>query len=134
LASLPVLRALRRNQVVALQGDRDFNDRGVPVEFFGGSASFPAGPFHLAIASGAPVLPAFVAYTSGHRFTLEIGAPIHLEPTGDRHADVRTGLERWVAVLEAAVRRWPTQWYTFYDYWGEESRIAAPTRARGEAS
>ena len=30
---------------------------------------------------------------------------------------MRPALERWVAVLERAVARWPTQWYTFYDFW-----------------
>src|SRR5687767_4051431 len=134
LASLPVLRALRDNQLVALQGDRDFNERGVEVPFFGAPAPFPAGPFHLALATGAPLLPAFIAYTSGHRFTIETGAPIRLESTGDREADVRRGLEAWVRVREAAVRRWPTQWYTFFDYWPESpAGESALERARGAA-
>jgi KDO2-lipid IV(A) lauroyltransferase len=117
LSSLPVLRALRENRLVALQGDRDFNDKGVPVEFFGEPVPFPTGPFHLALLTGAPLLPSFIVYTTGQRFTIEVGEPIRLEPTGDRQADVARGLEQWVRVLEAAVRRWPTQWYTFFDYW-----------------
>jgi lauroyl/myristoyl acyltransferase len=135
LSSLPVLRALRQNQLVAVQGDRDFNDRGIAVPFFGAPAPFPAGPFQLALATGAPLVPAFIAYTSGHRFTIEAGPPIRLEATGDRDADVRRGLEAWVRTLEAAVRRWPTQWYTFFDYWPEASAAgeSAPERARGEA-
>ncbi len=135
LASLPVLRALRENRLVALQGDRDFNERGVEVPFFGAPAAFPAGPFHLALATGAPLLPVFIAYTSGYRFTIETGAPVRLEATGDREADVRRGLAEWVRTLEAAVRRWPTQWYTFYDYWPELPAAAdsAAREAGGEA-
>ena len=135
LASLPVLRALRENRLVALQGDRDFNERGIEMPFFGAPAPFPAGPFHLALATGAPLLPVFIAYTSGHRFTIETGAPIRFEATGDREADVRRGLAAWVKALEAAVRRWPTQWYTFYDYWPGSplATASAPERARDEA-
>jgi KDO2-lipid IV(A) lauroyltransferase len=128
LASLPVLRALRENRLVALQGDRDFNDRGVSKDFFGAPVPFPVGPFHLALATGAPLLPCFVGYSSGHRFTIEVGEPIRLESTGDRRADVDRGLEQWVRVLESAVRRWPTQWYTFYDFWP-----AAEPATRAEA-
>ncbi len=129
--SLPALRALRENRLLALQGDRDFNDRGVWIDFFGVPAPFPVGPFTIAAITGAPLLPSFITYTTGQRFVVEIGEPIRVENTGNRDADVRRALEQWVAVLEAAVRRWPTQWYTFYDFWQKE-RAPSPT-ARPEA-
>jgi KDO2-lipid IV(A) lauroyltransferase len=116
-ASLPVLRAFAQGKVVALQGDRDFNDRGVRVPFFGAEASFPVGPFHLARMTGARLWPAFIAYTPDFRFEIELGQPFAVEHTEDRQGDVRRALERWVKVLEGAIRRWPTQWYTFYDFW-----------------
>jgi len=31
-------------------------------------------------------------------------------------------VEKWAAVLEAEIRRVPTQWYTFYDYF-EKHRV-----------
>lgn len=117
LAALPVLRAFEQGRVVALQGDRDFNDRGVPGVFFGAPASFPLGPFLLARMTGALLMPVFIAYSSDRRFEIELGEPIEVERTADREADARQALERWLPVLEAAVRRWPTQWYTFYDFW-----------------
>jgi KDO2-lipid IV(A) lauroyltransferase len=132
LASLPVLRALRENRLVALQGDRDFNDKGVAMDFFGAPVSFPIGPFHLALATGAPLLPCFVGYSTGHRFIIEVGEPIRLESTGDRRADVERGLRQWVNVLEAAVRRWPTQWYTFYDFWPETAPASDTRQVRRE--
>lgn len=117
LAALPVLRAFEQGRVVALQGDRDFNDRGVPGDFFGAPASFPLGPFLLARMTGALLMPVFIAYAPDRRFEIELGEPIEVERTADREADARHALERWLPVLEAAVRRWPTQWYTFYDFW-----------------
>ena len=41
--------------------------------------------------------------------------------TADRDGDVRAAMEQWVVTLEGAVRRWPTQWYTFYDFWPQPS-------------
>ena len=124
-ASLPVLRAFAEGKVVALQGDRDFNDRGVRLPFFGAEASFPAGPFHLARMTGARLWPVFIAYAPDYRFEIELGEPFAVERTEDRQGDVRRALESWVTVLEAAIRRWPTQWYTFYDFWSPEEPEAA---------
>ncbi len=132
--SLPALRALRENRLLALQGDRDFNDRGVWVDFLGAPAPFPLGPFMLASISGAPLLPSFITYTTGQRFAVEIGEPIHVVNTGNRQADVRRALEQWVRVLELAVKRWPTQWYTFYDFWQKDRAAEAGAGMPGTAA
>jgi KDO2-lipid IV(A) lauroyltransferase len=123
-ASLPVLRAFSEGRIVALQGDRDFRDSGLELPFFGRPASFPTGPFHLARMTGATLVPVFIAYARDRRIEIELGEGIEVERTEDREGDVRRALERWVAVLEAAVRRWPTQWYTFYDFWPESGEPA----------
>jgi lauroyl/myristoyl acyltransferase len=127
-ASLPLLRAFAEGRIVAMQGDRDWNDRGVPCPFLGAEARFPLGPFLLARMSGAVLLPVFIAYASDRRFEIEVGEPIEVASTSDREADARAALACWVEVLEGAVRRWPTQWYTFYDFW-PESAERAPERS-----
>src|SRR5690606_9589470 len=99
--SLPVLRAFANGRLVALQGDRDFNDRGIELPFFGQPARFPAGPFHLARMTEARLWPSFIAYTPERGFEIELGTPIEVERTADRDGDVRRAAERWVAVLEA---------------------------------
>ena len=106
-SSLPILRALNEGRVVALQGDRDFNDRGVPRSFLGAVARFPLGPFHLARLSGSELVPCFITYTDDYRFSIELGEPIDVERTANRQADVEGALDRWLVVLERAVRRWP---------------------------
>jgi len=142
-SSLPVLRALADGRVVALQGDRDFNKRGVRRIFLGAETTFPLGPFHLARMSGADLVPTFITYTPDYRFAIELGEPIEIVRTGDRQADVERALDRWLAVLERAVRRWPTQWYNFHDFWtqpessgeaGRESGLAASSSGRRAAS
>jgi KDO2-lipid IV(A) lauroyltransferase len=119
LASLPVLRALRENRVVAMQGDRDFNDRGEWFDFFGAAAPFPTGPFHLARMTGAALVPCFIAYSGDGKFTLDLEPMITVESTAHREADVRAAMQRWLPTLENALRRWPLQWFTFYDFWGK---------------
>jgi len=130
LASLPVLRAFEQGRLVAVQGDRDWNDRGVSMPFMGAEARFPLGPFLLARMTRATLLPVFVAYDRHHRFEIEVGDPIEVQRSEDREADARRALESWLDVLAAAIRRWPTQWYTFYDFWPDPS---GPAAAAGES-
>ncbi len=56
-ATIELLQALRRNEIVAMQGDRVYQRHSAEVPFFSQPASFPLGPFLLSQVSGAPVLP-----------------------------------------------------------------------------
>ncbi len=110
---LPLVSALRRDEVVALQGDRALGGRGDRLHtFFGVPAPFPLGPFVLARAARAPVLPAFCLLRADRRYTIALEEPWTVPAGGEPEA-----LARWVSVLEAVVRRHPTQWFNFYDVW-----------------
>jgi lauroyl/myristoyl acyltransferase len=127
LPTLAVLRALDRNGIVAMQGDRDFDNTGISVPFFGRKAYFPRGPFRVAMATGAVVLPAFIVRVPGGRYRAVIEEPLSIEETGDRDAALRRNIARYVAVLERYVRAYPEQWYCFYPFWDDPSRKAAPS-------
>jgi lauroyl/myristoyl acyltransferase len=111
--SLGLMAALRRGEAVALQGDRALGTRGdVWVPFFGRPAPFPIGPFHLARAARAPVVPAFCTLDTDHRYSVTVVEPLAVGPGGEEEA-----LRSWVAILERTVRERPTQWFNFFDIW-----------------
>jgi KDO2-lipid IV(A) lauroyltransferase len=113
-ASIGLLAALRRDELVAMQGDRAAGGRGdIPVPFFGAPAAFPIGPFLLARVSGAPVVPAFCTMVPGGRYRIMIEPPIWVTP-----GEERTGLGKMVEVLERTIRAFPTQWFNFFDVRG----------------
>jgi KDO2-lipid IV(A) lauroyltransferase len=112
-AMVPLVGALRRGEVVALQGDRALGTRGdVMVDFFGAPAAFPLGPFVLARAAGVPLLPAFCLLGRDLRYTVVIAEPMRVAAGEETEA-----LGRWARILETAVRRAPEQWFNFYDVW-----------------
>ena len=129
LPTLAVLRALDRNGIVAMQGDRDFDNTGIAAPFFGREAYFPRGPFRVAMATGAVVLPAFIVSVPGGRYRAIIEEPIPIEDTGDRDAALRSNIARYVAVLERYVGKYPEQWYCFYPFWDDPSRKEATSDA-----
>jgi lauroyl/myristoyl acyltransferase len=120
--TLAVLRALESNGIVAMQGDRDFNNTGVAVPFFGKDAFFPRGPFRVAMATGATVLPAFILKVPDGRYRAIIEEPLEITQGGDRDAALRANLLRYVAILERYVGQHPEQWYCFYPFWDDPSR------------
>jgi Kdo2-lipid IVA lauroyltransferase/acyltransferase len=123
--TLSVMRALEDNGVVAMQGDRDFDNTGVAVPFFGKESFFPRGPFRVAMATGAAVLPAFIIQMPDGRYRAVVEEPLTVESGGDRETALRVNLERYVAILERYVREFPEQWYCFYPFWDDPSRRSA---------
>jgi lauroyl/myristoyl acyltransferase len=108
-----LVAALRRGEVVAIQGDRAIGTQGdVLLPFFGRPAPFPMGPFILARAAGVPVVAAFCLLEPDDRYAVHLAPPITVE-RGEEAAAAR----RWVAVLEEVVREHPTQWFNFFDVW-----------------
>jgi lauroyl/myristoyl acyltransferase len=111
--SLELVAALRRGEIVAVQGDRALGTRGdVMIPFFGRPAPFPLGPFLLAGAVGAPLVPAFCVLDADYRYAVKVAEP--LSPRRGREVEAARA---WVAVLEAIVREHPTQWFNFFDIW-----------------
>jgi len=123
--TLSVLRVLNANGIVAMQGDRDFDNTGVAVPFFGREAFFPRGPLRVAMASGATVLPAFIVRVPDGRYRAIVEEPLEIRTDGDRDAALGANLRRYVAILERYVREYPEQWYCFYPFWDDPSRRAA---------
>jgi KDO2-lipid IV(A) lauroyltransferase len=110
---LPLMGALRRGEVVAMQGDRGLGNRGdVATSFFGSPAPFPLGPFVLARAAGVAVVPSFCILERDRRYTITVGAPIAVTEGAEAEA-----LATWVRALETAVRVHPEQWFNFFDAW-----------------
>jgi KDO2-lipid IV(A) lauroyltransferase len=112
-STLGLLAALRRSELVAMQADRPSGGRGdALVPFFGEPAAFPLGPFVLARAAGAAVVPAVCAMAPGGRYRLEVEPPIWVKP-----GEELTALAAVVAWLERVIRAHPTQWFNFFDAW-----------------
>ena len=112
-----LVSALRRGEIVAMQGDRAIGERGhAIIPFFGRPASFPLGPFLLAAAARVPVIAAFCVLGPTLRYTVHLEPPIAVE-RGAEDAGART----WVAALERVVRAYPTQWFNFFDVWSSSA-------------
>jgi KDO2-lipid IV(A) lauroyltransferase len=125
-ATLELLQALRRNEIVAIQGDRVYRGHSASVPFFSEPAAFPLGPFLLSQVSGAPVLPGFVIRQGWLRYRVLMGDPIQSAPFAptidDRDAGLRSALCQAVRFLEKTLAAHYDQWLNFFDFWPVASR------------
>ena len=106
-APLEMMAALKRREMVAMLVDRWGKADGVPAAFLGGTHYLPRGPFALSLATGAPILPAFVVRDGGaYRGIVEPPFVV----TQDDFAPYAARISR---ALEGVIRRCPDQWYNF---------------------
>jgi KDO2-lipid IV(A) lauroyltransferase len=113
-AGLPVLQALRRDEVVGMQIDPWGQPQGAQaIEFCGRSALFQAGPFVLARVARAPLVPVFAVRNGIRRY--EMRAAGRFDPT--TAADTAAAFTATVRAYERLVRERPAQWLMFEDVW-----------------
>ena len=112
---------LKKGEYVCLQGDRYVSDTHTLVrEFMGKPARFPLGPFQIAARMGKAVVFYFAMREKGrcyhfHFFLADQGP--QLKPR-EREKYI---LGQYVKALETMLRRYPGQWFNYYDFWAENS-------------
>lgn len=120
LAIIEAVNSLRRNEVLCLLGERDGSSHTVRIDFFGQPTDLPAGAAYLALASGAPVIPVFVPL-EGSLYATLMEEPIYFRGGHGQHdLAIRSGMEQLAAVFERYIRRYPDQWYNFFDFWDKK--------------
>jgi len=124
-----MLKVLRNNQILGMSADQDIESlEGVFVDFFGVAAYTPTGPVKLALAADTVIVPGF-AIREGKRYRLILEEPIAPCFTrGSKEDAVQEFTERWSAVMEKYIRKYPDQWVWMHDRW--KTRPADPSAGK----
>jgi predicted LPLAT superfamily acyltransferase len=120
---LTLKEAVQAGRMLGIMADRALaSDRTVSVDFLGGRARFPVGPWQIAHALAAPVILGFGVYHGGNRYTahFELFAEHLRLPWENREAAIADLAQRYAQRLEQYVRGAPYNWFNFYDYWQPE--------------
>lgn len=117
-AARPALRALKRNEIVAVMTDQAARKKEwAPSTFFGKPAATNQALAILALRSGAPVLYVH-CHTQGEGYVARFEGPIEPPPdTGDRDARVIEYTRIFDKVLEASIREHPAEWFWLHRRW-----------------
>jgi KDO2-lipid IV(A) lauroyltransferase len=125
-SSLNMIRALRDNEIVAIQLDRTLGvDNTRPMPFFGAPAPFPSGPFVLARLAGAPLLPVFFPRLGTRHYAIRLGTRLTLPREAREPQSLERAMRSVVREFEDVIREFPWQWFQFAPFWPEDAAAAA---------
>lgn len=113
-------RALRRNRVLVLVGDRDLTQTGVKIQFFRGHRRIPSGPAWWALRMGVPLLTGYaVLAPKGSRrpYLVVVEPPLPVNQSADHRSAVLSTTQGILARITRAISNYPDQWFVFQPEW-----------------
>lgn len=114
-------KAFSNNELIVMHGDR-FLPGAATIEktFMGKQALFPAGPFIMAAKFGVPVVLVFAVKESKTHYHFFAKTPIQVKRARTEEETkkaVETISDQYVNELENMLKRYPLQWFNFYEFW-----------------
>lgn len=111
---LKIKQAIDKGEYVCFQGDR-YAEEGASqrVKFMGRDALFPVGPSLVASKFKTPVIFYFAMRESGRRYRF-------IFKTIEGGLSQKEVMDSYLKAFESVVKRYPQQWFNFYDLWQYE--------------
>ncbi len=119
-AALKSLRALKKNELILILGDRDVTERGIEVLFFGEPVQIPRGPAVLAVRSGAALFFGYFVRRSTHHYQAVFSPPLPFDRTASRREQEAEIIRNLVREMEECIVENLDQWYMYYPIWGSD--------------
>jgi lauroyl/myristoyl acyltransferase len=122
--SLDLLNALRRGEIISIQGDRAVeNVSSAPAQLFDRQVLLPSGPFVLGLIAPAPIYPLFIVRIGYRKYRIIVREPIVCARTArSRDEDVAEAMGKWSRVLEDIINEHWSQWYAFTPIFASDKR------------
>lgn len=109
--------ALGNNECVSMPADRIFGSaKSVTVNLLGATAHLPLGPFRVATMRNLNVLAVNVMKTSALHYKVFV-TPLPYDKTAPSKQRVQQLADAYACELEKMLRRYPEQWYNFFEFW-----------------
>ncbi len=114
-----LITAMRKGQAVGILMDTNMTPpQGVFARFFGIEACTASGLAHVALKTGAAVVPGFLVWEPGEdKYVLHFGPELRFARTGQIKDDVLAATQQCNDVLESWIRRYPGQWLWIHRRW-----------------
>ncbi|MEV6597101.1 phosphatidylinositol mannoside acyltransferase [Actinoplanes sp. NPDC051346] len=107
---------LRDGAVVCLLADRDVSASGTRVLFFGRTTTMPGGPAHLALRTGAALIPV-ASWYDGPVLRVRVHPEIPAPGVGSSRERAARMTQELADVFEAEIRAHPQDWHVLQPVW-----------------
>ncbi len=113
-AMLEIGAAIKRKEAVIMAVDRvDDIKNSLEIDFLGERALFNTMPFKIAKKLNAPFVALNVIREGDQRLIIDISAIVQTQ----RKSDLETLIRTYSSSLQRCVKKYPLQWFNFYDFW-----------------
>lgn len=110
-----ISNALINKEFICIHGDRFTEDAKVMgIEFLGGQAYFPTGPFAISKRLKVPATYVYAMKETDSHYHFYATEPFTFEHS------LREFLESYAKELEKKVHQYPYQWFNYYDFWQQD--------------
>jgi len=111
--------ALLEGQIVTMMCDRMLgNEKSIECQFLNGKADFPQGAFALATNVDVPIVAVFVMKEKKSVYHL-YAIPLEIDniESMKRQEKISAYTKKYVVALETVLRKYPEQWFNYYEFW-----------------
>lgn len=113
-----MFQMMKKGWAIGLLADQDANRKdGIILQFFGRETNCVAGPASLARSQNVPIVPIFITRDSDGKHRVICHPPIEVAHTSDKKGDIKEALQQYQCILEAHIRKHPTEWFWLHDRW-----------------
>jgi len=119
MSAVAIYGILRGGGIAAMHADRNAGGRSASADFLGSRIEAPGAPYICAWRAGAQVLQIFCMRESIFKYRMFCK---NIDLSGCSTADeaASSGASQYFSNLEVVLRKYPYQWYNFYDFFGGE--------------
>jgi KDO2-lipid IV(A) lauroyltransferase len=111
---------LDAGRMLCLLADRDLTPAGVPVDFFGATATMPAGPALLSARTGAALLPVTLWYDDPAPWSARIHPQVVDTGSGSEAERVATMTQTMADAFAASIAAHPADWHMLQRLWRDD--------------
>jgi predicted LPLAT superfamily acyltransferase len=110
--------ALQRREIISMTGDRYISGhKAIKAEFLGAQASFPEGVFRIGAGQDVNIVTLFVMKSSWLNYEVYVKQLNISTDFITRQDKMESLLCSYVSEMEQMLKKYPEQWYNFYEFW-----------------
>lgn len=114
------MRILKHGEVLGVVADRNLEQRGVSIPFFGQEATVAAGVAKMALRTRSVIITSFCTRLPKNRYSVVFEEPIEPAGSASNEADIRNILVQIFSRFEHHVSRHPDQWILLQPVWKDD--------------
>lgn len=115
--SIEIAQAISNNEIIAMMADRATGAKyKYKTKFFNDHGYFNENPFKIAYRTKTPILTHFAIYKDLQTYEIK-AVKLEIDYNLKEKEAIKKVIEDYVKLFEDILRRYPNQWFNFYNFW-----------------